>query len=137
MDMALDLRRMAEVALEAALRDDQAPPAPPPPKHRSGTRTVAKVLGLGAVAGVAWTALRPRLPGLGELGERARDQLADLGLLEDELDDRLDTDEVGDELGDVLDEDEDEGEDEDEDEDYDDEPEDGEEAPDAEEALED
>jgi hypothetical protein len=133
--MALDLRRMAAAALEAALHDEATPP--PPRKHRSGPRVVATAAALGAVAGVVWTAARPRLPDLSELGGRARDRLADFGLLDDEFDDAegyADDDEPYDDDESYGDEDEDEDGDEDEDE-----PEDGdhEEVPDAEEELED
>jgi hypothetical protein len=121
--MALDLRRMAAAALEAALHDEATPP--PPRKHRSGPRAVATAAALGAVAGVAWTAARPRLPDLSELGGRARDRLTDFGLLDDEFDDAegyADDDEPYDD-----------------DEAYEDEAEDGdhEEVPDADEELED
>jgi hypothetical protein len=101
------------------------------------------VAALGAAAGVAWKTVRPRLPDLSGLGERAWDRLAAVGLLDDELEDEAegyaDDEPYDDEDDEAYDEDEDDDADEDDDEDeaYDDEPEgDYEEAPDAEEALE-
>jgi hypothetical protein len=96
------------------------------------------VAALGAAAGVAWKTVRPRLPDLSALGERAWDRLAAVGLLDDEPLDDEPLDDADDEPYDDEDEAYDE-DDEDDDEAYEDEPEneDYEEAPDAEEALED
>ena len=113
--MAIDLGRIANKALEAAIEDDQ------PRKHGSTVRALAA----GAVVAIAARAAASKapglvhLPGLGglrDIPDRVRDRLADVGWLDDESDvDDEPLDEYSDEEPvDEADEDEDEGEDEDE-----------------------
>jgi len=114
--MAIDLGRIANKALEAAIEDDQ------PRKHGSTVRALAA----GAAVAIAARAAASKapglvhLPGLGglrDIPDRVRDRLADVGWLDDESDvDDEPLDEYSDEEpvdeADEDDEDEDEGEDE-------------------------
>ena len=106
--MAVDYRRVVEVAVNAAFNeDDPHTPVPHRRKHMTGLRGLAAGAALVAVGRVAVKkapGLMPSLPSLADMGDltdRVRDRLIDAGLLDD--------DEEGEEFDDV-DEPEDEAE---------------------------
>src|SRR5215212_6601475 len=84
--MAVDLKRVAEVAVNAAFNEDGQPP---PPDHRGGHRSAARSLAAGvALAAVARVAVK-KAP---SLVQKAPDilHLPDIGELTDQLRDRVD-----------------------------------------------